>query len=1462
MSRVFRLTTMKTWPIALSTEKGFVHFGLFGVSVVCTELSDDNPTPRVEVKKYNFCEDTGLMNDPLLPEIAKVFGLKMEDIAILNTYGHKSLNAEQMCESMKASCRLLSSLGNVIEFVGYPVIWQTSFASIYTQPVANMSELEVIDTNLSEHIPVAKAGETSIIREVRFKDSGDYSVYARKYENAIDLSLVPVGRGDGYYNWSVKDVTVDNMYSLLNDVSGDWNWDKGSVSYGNERHTFRFRKPQKNSYGEYTSPLFSGNGLEVAYTHCSPWCKMNGKRGAEKGMGRDLSIENSRGKVLKLTSQRVNGKQKWELNWENYYRSYGKEVPSLTLDNAWALVSYPSDIQKAFERVPSANKLARMIDIFKFNRYGKKEIDSDAVPSRGELGVIMHAIVSKVNPDDALLKGINARGFITNSEAETLLNDYVAQAIQNSRKADANIQMAAELCKSSAMLSDKGGAFSPSGEPIDVDGVKFVFYPVTFKGQSGCYPKLISISEKVLEEGAVISVPAVGDVVDAKGKTTQLPVVALTPEFCSDKAWRTAIRGIVLPASIVQLVGRAKSTEDGVFSGFHNLELLDMSACTGLKLIGECAILDCPHLHEINMPDIKAEEGYTIHERAFCDLPAVSSLKIRALDIVNGAFVNVSVYSLDVDAVSVKSNGFGRGVVVEGDITLGESFKEIGTSGMSGLCTGKDISVKLPNILTLANNALERNSASSECGGTIEIGDKITAMGSSALSGWANVIINAKEGGVAGGALNGIGSIKVHTNSPYDNEAIKSIQFDKITYFEGEEVSDYRKEAEAYLAMYSAFIAENGGTVQQFLDATEPEDAMCMELELPSLLSIIGNQTALNGAPKNYFAQHIVDGSLTFTNVLADKLHLADTIMWSDIAVLRTLMAIAVPVPINLINIYSNADLYARCEQYMTVHRSDNMIIERFLYETADFRTEFTMYSVTLKENGNTYLFMENGCGRKLSSKSEFCDYIGITSDDIDAVAYKSVPGFQLITSSTEAEDGSGDLLGESCNAPFLAPGDIIKSSVPTLLFESMAGKKDTFAKYMETIVASAVILNRKEGGYIIYQPTEKWKITIAPGTQKLKKDSSIRVDERQIAISLPTFCKELVALKGSAIKAITDPKVFATFAEQAIHPKSSASTNFDKVLKAFEDVKSKTPANALPLSKDLFDTITQYGSYIMSVHSGTGALASENNLTLSKETEQRRLMADGQYLQCFVAARVTKGKQLKKDDLTEGDRVAYRGGKGQIWYRIYDADKGGTPTATYVSSYGVQELLLHLKSFDFSKDGMLSAIHYGTLVDKNRFIFDSETMPTFFDSLVYFQGGEGSDAMKAKVGCALDRYTGHWYMVANNLGTEEEKGKDGRKKKKIVASNKIYVLFPISNIAFASAVMLGLSGTQSTSTRDYLIDLLDALRRGNGSSSAVCKYKEACSELAKDASEFSTDKPDRKRIMELTDFFLAPCLG
>ena len=85
---------------------------------------------------------------------------------------------------MKASCRLLSSLGNVIEFVGYPMIWQTSFASIYTQPVANMGELEVIDTNLSEHIPVAKNGETSIIREVRFKDSGSYSVYTRKYENA------------------------------------------------------------------------------------------------------------------------------------------------------------------------------------------------------------------------------------------------------------------------------------------------------------------------------------------------------------------------------------------------------------------------------------------------------------------------------------------------------------------------------------------------------------------------------------------------------------------------------------------------------------------------------------------------------------------------------------------------------------------------------------------------------------------------------------------------------------------------------------------------------------------------------------------------------------------------------------------------------------------------------------------------------------------------------------------------------------------------------------------------------------------------------------------------------------------------------------------------------------------------------------------------------------------------------
>lgn len=1462
MSRVFRLTTMKTGPIALSTEKGFVHFGLYGMTVICTELAND-ASVKVEVKRYNFCKDAGLMNDPLLPEIAKAFGLRLEDIAILNKNGSEKLSAEQMCESMKASCRLLSCLGNMLQFANYSVVLQVNFATLYTKPVANMSELTAIDMNFRERIPLAKPDE-SILREANFDGRRKY--YRPPYKNATDLSLFPVGRGNGAYTWETKDVTVENLYTLVKDFNGDRNWNKVKpANYGDDEHCFMIREPRKGYDGKYYEPLFSGEKLAVAYTHCSPWCKANGNHGAKPGLGIGMKLSNGVGKVLYLTSKKVGDKQESVLEWQSYYARGDEKVPSLILGNAWAIPRSGSDlsnIAKAFKSIPAVTKLSKMLDVLHYSRYGKEEVDATATLSQGELATVMYGILVSQFPNDAYLKGILDRGFMTDADVDKLLGNYVLDAIQETRKTNPNIQKAAELCKNSATLSDKGVAFSPSGEPIDVEGVKFVFYPVTFKGKSGCYPKLVSISEEVLRDGAIISIPAVGEVVGKNGKTTQLPVVAITPEFCSDKAWRTAIRGIVLPSSVVQLVGKEKVTDDGVFSGFTNLELLDMSACTDLKLIGEGAICNCPHLHEINMPDVKASEGYTIHKKAFCDLPSVSKLKIRAKEILNNAFSTVSIYSLDLDAEQVKSRAFFLNVVVEGDLTIGESFKEIGTNGLSNLCNGKDITIKLPNILTLGNSALSKDTTETEKSGTVEIGETLTGLGSGAVSGWANVILNPREGGVLNGALRGVGAVKVHANSPYDNEATKSIPQDNISYFEGEEISDYRKEADAYLQLYSAFIAENGGTVQQFLDNSTPEDAICMETDLPSLLSIIGNQNAITGNPKNFFAQHIVDGSLTFTEVNKERPFIEDTVMWVDIAVLRTLMAIAVPVPIQLINIYSNADLYARCERHKTVHRSDNLIIERFLYETADFRTELTMYSVTLKENGNTYLFMSNGCDRDLSASSEVCEFVGMSGTELEGisdVAYKSVPGFEMKVASEGGDDISA-LLADTCNAPFLTPGDYVKVTSPTLCFEAMGGKKNTFIKYLKTIVASAVILT-VPSGFVIYQPLEKWKITITKG---MKMEDGIRVDERQTTVSLPTFCKELVALKCSAVKAITDPQIFAKFAELAIHPKKSVNTNFEKVLDKFHEVKSNTTGKALPLSKDLFDVITQYGSYIMSSHAGTGALANENNLTLSKETEQRKLMADGNYLQCFVAARITKGKQMAKDDLTVGERAAYRGGAGQLWYRIYEADKGGTPIATYVSSYGIEELLLHLKSFDFSKGMDAFDIPYGKLIDKDRFIFDSDTMPRFFDKLIY-RGGAGIETCKAKVGCALDRYTGRWYMVSSDIVPKEDDDKktdEEKKKERAEARNKLYVLFPISNIAFASAVMLGLSGTKSTSTRDYLVELLNALKDGNPNSAVLCRYREACAELAKDASEFSTDKPDRKRIMELTDFFLAPCLG
>jgi hypothetical protein len=269
-----------------------------------------------------------------------------------------------------------------------------------------------------------------------------------------------------------------------------------------------------------------------------------------------------------------------------------------------------------------------------------------------------------------------------------------------------------------------------------------------------------------------------------------------------------------------------------------------------------------------------------------------------------------------------------------------------------------------------------------------------------------------------------------------------------------------------------------------------------------------------------------------------------------------------------------------------------------------------------------------------------------------------------------------------------------------------------------------------------------------------------------------------------------------------------------------------------------------------MSAHADGGVLASENNLNVSMDTARRQLMADGLYLQCFTTPRVSKGTQMKIQDIIDGTRVSFRGGKNLTWYRLYDAPKGGNAVATYISGYQLDGLVRHLKSFDFSKSAEASAFDYGKLASRRRLAFDTDSMPVLYDSLCF---GSGEDGWKASVGCAIDTQTGRWYLVSDDISAKKgATGTDDATKASVMG--KLMVLFPISNIAFASAMVLGLKSTEVATTKAYLTSLVEDLHN-KSDTQTVRNYHMACAEL-------SQAVPNKRRIMEYTDFFLASCLG
>lgn len=1445
MNRVFRLTTLCTWPLALATKKGCVHWGLYGVTGLCTEVDAETGEIKVQKKAVTFFDKTAV-SDPLAREMLQAFNLNLADVDLLSNRGNTGLSAQEMCELMKASCRLMSSIGVFLWSIKYDVYWRNYFkASLYVDPVEDIGKLVTIDKNFNQSMPIPN-GSSGFIDAIANFDI----TYHHEEDNAPDMSILGIGltKEPGYYGkTTMEEITPKNLYEhcvtafknnnfmLVTEVpEGGWCRTKCAFHGLNESYSTN-------------NALLTGKEILVAYTKPYPCCKANGTKGAKEGYGKGVDLRYSRG--LAVVCSKENGVNTvGTVDDNNLSRNYNG---NMLLDSVYAIpFGYDGRyLAKAFTKVPRVADLQRMM--LPYDRY--RRVDKDGSLSRTDVASILCKILDNLQ-SDAYIKKLANRGFITDSDVEKILTDYALKAIQAERKTDAEIEAAVELCKAAALLSEDGVVVSSTtGRAVEDGGVTYEFYPfTTVTGKEGCYPKLKSISKEVVESGAIISIPSMGEIA---GRKKKLPVTAITPEFC-DNVWRDVIRGIVVPATVTQIEG-------GAFSEFGKLELLDMSACVGLKHIGEGAIRDCSHLHDIKMPDMDAKTGYTLHTKALCNLQSLASLKIRAYDLCNSALFNVNVYSLDLDAVLVKSNAVSK-CTVEGDLTLGSSFKEISSSGLCGLCANKAIDVKLPDILSLEEKALFRGDDGR--GGSLELGANLGVLGRSAVYGWDSVIIHSKgeavkrKSGVASESLRSVGAVKVHANSPFDVEALKSIPMDKVEYFEGEDISDYRKEAEAYITVSSAFLAEEGATLPQYLQRANDTlmDAICMEPELPSLVSIIGSQSAITGALKSYFAPNVDNGAYKFDDTLTERPLVGDSVMWTDIAVLRSLMAITKTIPTNLLNVYSNADLYAQCCMRELIHCSDNMIIERFIYVTADFRTNVCMYGVTLKDNGNTYLLVESCADRRMVSKREICSFLRMKEDGIEQMRYKEVAGFPLMSGEDDAGESDTAAITDlaSLNAPFLIPGDSLRADSPTLVGTNMSGLNSVFEKYIKSILATSVVI-RTDEEFMIYHPFTKWKVTFD------NKADVIRVRTRNTSVSLSTFCKELLERKGKASRIVTDTVAFQTFAAQAIHPVSTRSTNFEKVLNAYaenkEAVKGKT---ALPLSKNLFDVITQYGSYIMSPHAGTGSLASENNLTVSKETAQRLLLADGLYLQCFVASRISKGKRIKEADLSDAERVAYRGGKNQYWYRLFTQAKGGEPTATYISSYDVKGLISHLKSFDFSKADTAPDIEYGKLVDKKRFIFDTNTMPTFFERLEYYrEDGVGGARYRSNVGCALDSYTGRWYLVSNDLAGKDKAAKEKENAKDVKVSDKVYVLFPVSNIAFASAVVIGLTSTDITSTREYLVNLLDGLRVG-AHSAVVQKYKEACSELAKDDSETSTDRPNRKRIMELTDFFLAPCLG
>ena len=1059
------------------------------------------------------------------------------------------------------------------------------------------------------------------------------------------------------------------------------------------------------------------------------------------------------------------------------------------------------------------------------------------------------------------------RGYVTRADVELARNTLVPQCLEESRKVDANI-----------LKAIPGTPYDKEGNPVSVccDGtaitdtdVKYVFTPTQIsKTMKGCSVRISYISERVKDAGAILTLPECGDI---NGK--RVPIVSVVDDFLDEKDGR-ALRGVIFPKTLVQ-IGDG-SSKKGVFLNCSGLEVLDFSACQSLKFIGENAFAGCSKLKDVRLPDIPAEKGYTIHKGAFEGLNNLGTLRIRALEILEGAFVESSIFDLDIDAVDVKGGAFKR-TNIESTAKVGKSFKSIGPNGMYNLLSGQNINLDLPNIVTLGHGALYRENE----GGTVNLGKSLTSIGSGALRGWSTATVNAEKATTLGlGAFAGLGSVTVHASSVYEPEACRSLGLDNVHYFEGETKSKYREDSEAYIEFCTAFLMEQPGSSKlcNYLEENLPKlvggaavgNPIIYDISEPleDTAALLRSGIRLTDNQKAFFRTNDMQPKFRDDVVVADEL--AATRL--DNLVVHVLEAIAKPLDGSLLSVYTTSPGYARVSTVFDknkalVYSSSNMCVQSFNFQTIDGRMNAPIYLVELR-NGSAYTYIGKSTNVAMVPVSSIMKDIGyvVPEDKLKADVEDDlyIPGRNWLMQApsfgyTDEDDGS------VISAPLLMPGDIVDPKGPTIMFESAPVTADALSgftvtsKYLASIMMSSVLV-ANGNCYHIYNPFEKWYIAI----DRSKEITRIRERETQVAES--TYIDMIKASLGTAPLAIDDVKRYRKLEKTVMKPSYGkvTATPIANAVTSYEELVKNDKGAQTPFTYAFFKELSKDMAYLMGAHADEGVLSDANNLTPSKATPTRILMADGKWVQCFQSHRVTKAKALTDEDFIEGTKVAMRGGKYLYWYRIYDAKGSKVALDTFVSPFDIDKLTGHLGQYHIGESGG-PTITVGAFSAKSNFVYNNEVMPNIAEGLSYESrynigsqlNKKTTEKIKTTLACVADAHTGKWYLVTDDAKIV------GKKKLRMDTRgnvsngiNEYLVLFPIRNITFASALANGLSSARGMDeTKAYLGELLSAISGGDVHSKIVEDYLAAVALLG-------ADEKDTAKVAELTEFYLAPCLG